>query len=286
MGTSRPGTLSTCCAAVRRRGDYRGIEHPARPTDTPIWSNLPPIGKDGPVNEDFSTLVTARYTARDFRPDPIPEEVLAAVLDDARHAPSWSNTRPYCLAVASGDQADRLRQAYLKAFDDSLPLQRKERSALLKAAFGIGRPDGDFNTWNRYPDDLRTRSVAVGRALYRHLGIAREDRAGRDAQWRRNCEFFGAPTVALVFVHRKLLPFSAQDAGLMLQTLMLAATARGVASCPLGVLATWRGPSDAEFEIPADYQLITGLALGYASEDPVNEFRAEHPPIRLLPSRH
>lgn len=71
----------------------------------------------------------------------------------------------------------------------------------------------------------------------------------------------------------------------MLQTLMLAARARGVSSCPLGVLAAWRRPIDAEFTIPANYQLTTGLALGYASDDPINAFRADHPPLVRVPEK-
>ena len=47
----------------------------------------------------------------------------------------------------------------------------------------------------------------------------------------------------------------------------------------LGVLAAWRRPIDAEFVVPPDYKLITGLALGYASDDHVNQFRAEHPEL-------
>lgn len=235
--------------------------------------------------EDFATLIRARRSVRSFRPDPIPGEVLDGVLDDARHAPSWSNTRPYCLAVASGEQADRLRRAYAAEFDAVLPLYHGKRLAMLKAALAGQLPDGDFRTWARYPDDLRPASVAVGKSLYQQLGIKRGDQAARDAWNRRNCEFFGAPTAVWVFVHAKLLPFSAHDAGLMLQTLMLAAQARGVGSCALGVLATWRGPIDAEFDIPAHYKLVTGLALGYPSDDPVNDFRAEHPPIRLAEPR-
>ena len=81
------------------------------------------------------------------------------------------------------------------------------------------------------------------------------------------------------------MPFAALDAGIMLQTLFLSAKAHGVDSCPLGVLATWRRPFDAEFEAPADYRLITGFALGYASDAPVNDFRAERRPVRLVPTR-
>ena len=71
----------------------------------------------------------------------------------------------------------------------------------------------------------------------------------------------------------------------MLQTLFLSARARGVDSCPIGILATWRGPLDAEFDVPVDYRLITGFALGYASDAPVNDFRAERRPVRLVPVR-
>lgn len=234
---------------------------------------------------EFTALVRSRRSVRDFRPAQIPDETIAAILDDARHAPSWSNTRAYGLAVASGEQADRLRVAYVAAWDNSQDLLRGKPRQRLRSLLRGGIPDGDFRTWRRYPPDLREHSVKAGVGLYKHLGITREDRAGRDAQWRRNCEFFGAPTVMLVFVHEQLLPFSAQDAGLMLQTLMLSAQAHGVGSCPLGVLATWRGPVDAEFDVPRHYKLVTGLALGYASDAAVNEFRAEHPPVRMIPSR-
>ena len=225
--------------------------------------------------DDFSALVRARHSVRDFTAAPVPQDVLHRVLEDAKWAPSWTNTQPYFLAIASGDKTDRLRVRYLEAFDASLPVQHKKPLALLKMfLLRRGYPDGDFRTWRAYPKELQPYRMKVGRELYSHLGIGRADRAARDAQWRRNCEFFGAPVVMFVFAHEGLLPFSAQDAGLMLQTLMLSAQANGLGTCPLGVLATWRGPVDAEFEIPAHYKLLTGLALGYASDDPVNEFRA------------
>ena len=117
------------------------------------------------------------------------------------------------------------------------------------------------------------------------MGIARKDREARDAAARRNCEAFGAPVIGFVLVHQGLMPFAALDAGIMLQTLFLSAKAHGVDSCPLGVLATWRRPFDAEFEAPSDYRLITGFALGYASGAPVNDFRAERRAVRLVPAR-
>ena len=89
--------------------------------------------------------------------------------------------------------------------------------------------------------------------------------------------------MGFVFVHEGMLPWSAMDAGLMLQTLFLSAKSRGVDSCPIGFLAIWREPVEAEFEIPEGYQLITGFALGYADLDaPINSMQAPRPPIQLL----
>ena len=234
--------------------------------------------------EAFSDLATARHSVRDFRPDPVPSQVLDAILDDTRQAPSWSNTRPFMVAMATGERADRLRSAYIAEFDATLPFQHKEPGAMARLVLSGKAPDGDYRTWAPYPAELLPHSQAVGGRLYAHMGIARDDREARDAAARRNCEAFGAPVIGFVLIHKGLMPFAALDAGIMLQTLFLSAKAHGVDSCPLGVLATWRRPFDAEFEAPADYHLITGFALGYASDAPVNDFRADRRPVRLVPT--
>ena len=238
------------------------------------------------MNPDaFSELAAARYSVRDFRPDPVATEIVEEILEDTRQAPSWSNTRPFMLALATGERADRLRAAYIAEFDVTLPVQHKKRGAMVRLALSGKAPDGDYRTWAPHPADLLPHSQAVGSQLYAHMGIARQDRKARDAAVRRNCEAFGAPVIGFVLVHKGLMPFAALDAGIMLQTLFLSAKAHGVDSCPLGVLATWRRPFDAEFEAPADYRLITGFALGYASDAPVTDFRAERRAVRLVPTR-
>ena len=238
------------------------------------------------MNPDaFSELAAARYSVRDFRPDPVATEIVEEILEDTRQAPSWSNTRPFMLALATGERADRLRAAYIAEFDVTLPVQHKKRGAMVRLALSGKAPDGDYRTWAPHPADLLPHSQAVGSQLYAHMGIARDDRKARDAAVRRNCEAFGAPVIGFVLVHKGLMPFAALDAGIMLQTLFLSAKAHGVDSCPLGVLATWRRPFDAEFEAPSDYRLITGFALGYASDAPVNDFRAERRAVRLVPTR-
>lgn len=235
----------------------------------------------------LSELLRTRRSIRDFRPDPVDPALLAAILDDAGQAPSWSNTQPYRIAVATGDLRNRLAAELCERYDLAQRAQQGGWLGRLRLLLGRkGLPDGDFRTVFEYPVDLQARRRDTGFGLYQRLGIAREDRAARDAQMRRNFEFFGAPVVVFLFVHRGLREFSALDAGLWLQSLMLSAHAHGLGSCAQGALATWAGPVRAAFDIPEPYRLLGGVSLGHPSSHPVNRYnpgRADPAELRLPP---
>jgi nitroreductase len=231
----------------------------------------------------FAELVRTRRSVRDFLPEPVPGAVIEAVIGDAAWAPSWSNTQPYRVAVASGALKDRLKEELCALFDTATRAQRRGllgKLGLLLTRKGL--PDGDFSTTFPYPKDLSPARRATGFGLYEVLGIARDDREARDRQLRRNFEFFGAPTVMFLFVHEGLREFSALDAGIFLHTLMLSAHARGLATCAEGALATWAGPVRRAFEVPRRYKLICGLAIGHASPHPVNRYAPPRKDVREL----
>lgn len=236
----------------------------------------------------LADLIRTRRSVRDFLPEPIPSSVLDAVLDDARWAPSWSNTQPYRIAVATGALKDRLEAELCQRFDAATTAQRGGIPGRLKLfVTRRGMPDGDFSTTFDYPGDLLPRRRATGFGLYELLGIARTDGKARNRQLRRNFEFFGAPTVMFVFVHAGLRAFGVLDAGIFLQTLMLSAHARGLATCAEGALATWAGPIREAFDVPRHYKLICGVAVGYASPHPVNRYNPGRgdPRELLIPPR-
>lgn len=226
--------------------------------------------------EVLATLLRNRRSVRDFRPDPVDPALLDAILDDARQAPSWSNTQPYRIAIATGALRDQLATELCTRYDLAQQAQRAGwlgRLRLLLTRKGL--PDGDFRTLFDYPADLQPRRRETGFGLYQLLGIDRKDHAARVAQMRRNFEFFGAPVAIFLFVHQGLREFSVLDAGIWLQSLMLSAHARGLATCAQGALATWAGPVRAAFDVPPQYKLICGVALGHASEHPVNRYQPE-----------
>lgn len=229
---------------------------------------------------DFSALTASRRSTRAFTDREIPAEVLDEILADATTAPSWSNTRAFRVALATGERAQRLHEHYGRLFDEEIAAHARKAE---DPDVEIPVPDGDFPVRKRYPDEVRPAQIEVAKLLYGIHGIERADIEGRNRVARRNVTAFDAPVMGFVFVHEDMLPWSAMDAGLMLQTLFLSAKSRGVDSCPIGILATWREPVDAEFEIPEGYQLITGFALGYADpEAPINSMQAPRPPIQLL----
>lgn len=231
--------------------------------------------------EAFSELVRTRRSVRDFRPDPIPAELLEQVLSDATWAPSWSNTQPYFVAVASGAQRDQLERDLTQRYDTAsaaVAAGLVGKAKLLVTRTGL--PDGDFDTNLTYPDELQPHRRKTGFGLYNVLGIERSDKKARSDQMRRNFEFFGAPTAIFIFVHEGLKEFAVLDAGILLQTLMLSAHANGLATCAQGALATWPAPVRQLFDVPPKYKLICGVSIGYASDHPVNEY---NPGRRDLP---
>lgn len=221
----------------------------------------------------LESLIRTRRSVRDFRPDPVAPQLLDSVLASAGHAPSWGNTHPYRIAVASGAVRDQLAAALCERFDNGMRAQRGGWTGKLRLLMTRGGyPDGDFSTTFKYPEALQPARQATGYGLYKLLGIERTDHAARNRQMRRNFEFFGAPTVIFVFVHAGLHEFAVLDAGIWLQTLMLSARSQGLDTCAQGALATWGGPVRAAFDVPKDYKLICGVSIGYASDQAVNQY--------------
>lgn len=245
------------------------------------------MSADAAAVESLSTLIRGRRSVRDFRPDPVPADVLDAVLADANWAPTWSNTQPYRVAIASGPLRDHIAAQLCGNYDRAMAAQNGGLLARLKILVTRdGMPDGDFNTQFKYPDDLQPRRRDTGRGLYQLLGIDRKDSAARDRQMRRNFEFFGAPTALFLFAHKGLREFSVLDAGIWLQTLMLSAEAHGLGTCAQGALATWAGPIRQAFDVPPPYRLICGVSIGYASDHAINQYnpgRADAASLLLAP---
>lgn len=173
------------------------------------------------------------------------------------------------VAVASGELRDRISSALV---------QRLRESAELP---GQGA-NPDYTHVIPYPEGLIERSQRVGKGIYDTLEIDRTDKAARFKFLERNYEFFGAPTALFFFTHRGLDHFGTLDLGLYMQTVMLAAKARGIGTCAQGYLGNYPDIIREEFEISDDYALVCGMSIGYPSDHPINSWKAERLPVTDL----
>lgn len=221
----------------------------------------------------FIDVARARRSIREFDSRPVAPELIDQIVQEGLLAPSWSNTRPYRVAVATGEVRERISGALLERADAILDLRSKSWGRRLRGLRHLGGFVGsDFRIPLVYRPDLRRRQYDLAKALYGHLGIARSDISGREREIRRNMEFFGAPVAMFFFARTGMGVYSALDAGHFMQTLMLAAKSHGLDTCAQGFLAFWSGPIREEFEVPPGYKLLCGMSMGYAATSHRNQF--------------
>ena len=66
---------------------------------------------------------------------------------------------------------------------------------------------------------------------------------------------------------------------MLTQNIVLSAHARGLGACAQGAYSIWGDVPTREFKAPKQYRYLYGIALGYPSNHPVNDFKAERLPV-------
>ncbi|WP_310627836.1 nitroreductase [Limnohabitans sp.] len=203
----------------------------------------------------FSSLAHERSSVRAYLSTPVPAALLREVLVLARLAPSGANLQPGAFIAIQG-------------------AVRQQLSHDLVNAWRAGQQETeDYDYFpNPMPMTLRRRQVASAQALYGALNVARDDRAGRDAQFERNFHFFDAPVALVVTMTHGFGSGGYMDLGMALYGLMLAAQAKGLATCAIGALASYPSLIRQHLGLDAASHIVCGVALGYADpEAPVNQ---------------
>lgn len=204
-----------------------------------------------------SEALARRRSVRAFTDRPVDRALLARIFEIAQRAPSGGNLQPWQATVVTGERWQAVQDA-------------------VAARIAMGR-EGFQPEYDIYPrgltDPWDSRRFGVGEALYASLGIAREDKAGRIAQFQQNYRGFGAPVMLFLHCSRIMGPPQWADMGMWLQSVMLLLVEHGLASCPQECWAMYGSTVRTELGLGDDQILFSGLAIGYADEDaPVNHW--------------
>jgi len=208
---------------------------------------------------ELRETIRNRRSIRQFLAKPVPEDIIRELITDTLWSPSWGNTQPWEVVVASGQKLEEFK--------------KKNQEALLagkETATDIPMPQ----VW---PDDYLLRYKELGKSVLGSLSIAREDRETRLKHFFKMFGFFDAPAAILVAVDKELaLEYAMLDAGIFLQTFCLLAHDRGLGTCILAAMVSYPEIARELFSIPESKLLVMGAALGWPDPDaPVNCFERE-----------
>ena len=219
------------------------------------------------------TAITGRRSLRAFLPTPVPRELVEQILAVAARSPSGTNTQPWRVHVLTGAAKEALSRDILAAFDD--PVERARHS----------EPYAYYPTEWRSPYIERRRKV--GWDLYSLLGIAKTDKAAMHAQHARNYRFFDAPVGLMFTIDRVMQQGSWLDYGMFLQSLMVAAHARGLDTCPQAAFTQFHRIIAQHLKLGPDEILVCGMSLGHADPAAVaNQLVTEREPVAAFTQFH
>lgn len=211
---------------------------------------------------NVSDALKSRFTCRQFKQEPVSKDEIKQILEAANHSPSWANTQPWEIYVAMGDKLNKIKAEYMRYFKENKP--RNPDVALAK-------------TWS---DKHKKRISELTNEMYNHLKISEADDEARNASWRRNFEFFGAPVVIYLCMDQNLGNWSMFDMGGLSQSIMIAARDMGLDSAPAINFVVYPDILRRELNISDELSIVFGIAVGYKDlESPQNSFRSSRRPL-------
>ncbi len=199
------------------------------------------------------TAMEQRKSARAYLDKPVARQDIEEIFKYAGLAPSAINLQPWEFVVTYGEEKDRLVRRILKARAEQQVSCGPGTSKPLPRKFA-----------KRSLDALAIMEPAVARL---NLPFNRFIEEG-------SCSFYGAPVAIIVTIDRIFPSIRYLDAGLAVSYLLLAAHARGLATCPIGIITAYASDIADALNIPEGKEILLGISLGYADESsPANSFK-------------
>ncbi len=189
--------------------------------------------------------IQTRRSLRAFRAEPIPKETIDKILAAASKSPSYTNTQPWMVAIASGKKKEDLSKILYEM-----------------AESGVA-PNPDLPLPKVWPPELERRAKEHGARRYRALGVDRENEQQRKALRLLNFKFYGAPCVLFLFMDRALSSWSIFDMGLFAQSLILAAHSFGLGTCLQASIAHYPDAVREFLGLSKMRLLVLGISIGY-----------------------
>jgi nitroreductase len=202
---------------------------------------------------NIGSLMKKRRSARAYLPTLVKRADIEEIIACAGAAPSAINVQPWEYVVVYGDEKDRLARRLLKT-----QLERK-----VNCGPGTSGPLPD-----PYARRSREASMAM-RPVTEKMGLPMNQFVEEGS-----CAFYGAPVAIIVTIDQVFPKLRYLDIGLSVSYLLLAAEAKGLSTCPIGLVTAYGDEICDVLSIPKGKEVLLVIALGYADEGaPINRLK-------------
>ena len=200
---------------------------------------------------NFRELMKERHSCRKFQSKKIPEEVLKDIISISLMSPSWCNSQPWTIYVATGNTLEEIRKEWIS--------KNKEKV----------KGYADINPGHR--TDFSERSQATMAKFFK-IG---DNLTNKNELEESNADFFNAQAMVYLTLNKGHQPYSVLDLGGIEMAIMLAAKDHGVDSIPAYTTIMYPDVLRKYMKISDKEDIVIGVALGYEEKSPLNDLRAE-----------
>jgi len=217
---------------------------------------------------DISDAISQRKSIRAFRQDPVSQDILKRILEQAIRAPSWANTQPWEFAVATGKPLEEIRRLFLD-------------KSMTSPSHDVPRPP-------RFPEPYAAR-IRV---------LDKQNRLFTEKDWdsRRiqNFKHYGSPAVIYLLSRREfyyqtkgLNVWALYDCGSVVENILLLATEYELGTIVQAQAAAYPDVLRKVLGIPESKIIVLGIAIGYPDWDnTINQFWTERESLESITTWH
>jgi nitroreductase len=218
---------------------------------------------------DVIDAIKERKSIRAFKPDPVPQDLLKKIIEQALRAPSWANTQPWEFGIATGKKLKAIQDAFVKRGAQDVQNSQSE----------VARPY-DFPE----PYMSRIKSMQAKEMRGRAREMTKEDFEARSLD---NFRHYGATTCIYLLVGKNFLyqdkgvnVWSMYDCGSAVENIMLLATNYGLGTIAQAMAVVYPDIIRKELGIPEDKLIALGIAIGYPDlKNPINKDWRDREPL-------
>lgn len=209
----------------------------------------------------FKDIIQARRSICYFNGQSIARETLIEIIKEAQRTPSWANSQPWRVYIATGQTLKDIKREHHATSSQGVRGQA-EFSTMHREAWAT-KPRRNMGNWS---SQIRT-----------YLGAEHGTEFGESQR-----DLFNAAAVVYLTIPRESSLWSVFDLGVFSQTLMYSAVAKGIGT--MSAYETVKYPDIVHkwMEIPDEETVAMGIALGFADDCKINGFISEREPIENM----